>query len=162
APGISKSVSVTVKAASQRLEALYASIERRISAVLSYLGEARPRPRQGYSGCLLGPGSRKDEKMTGRLCLLVVGEQQFATHWLPERGEVTIGQAKSCDIRINEPSIAPKHALLRIDGELTIEDLGSSSGTRVSDQLAEPGQRLTVGPGATISLGAVSVVVQKN
>ncbi len=28
--------------------------------------------------------------MTGRLCLLVVGEQQFATHWLPESGEVTI------------------------------------------------------------------------
>jgi len=100
--------------------------------------------------------------MTGRLCLLVVGEQQFATHWLPERGEVTIGREKSCDIRINEPSIAPKHALLRIDGELTIEDLGSSSGTRVGDEVAEPGKRLAVGPGATISLGAVSVVVQKN
>ena len=100
--------------------------------------------------------------MTGRLCLLVVGEQQFATHWLPERGEVTIGRAKSCDIRINEPSIAPKHALLRMDGELTIEDLGSSSGTRVGDEVAEPGKRLGVGPGASISLGAVSVVVQKN
>ena len=31
--------------------------------------------------------------MTGRLCLLVVGEQQFATHWLPESGKVTLGRA---------------------------------------------------------------------
>ena len=100
--------------------------------------------------------------MTGRLCLLVVGEQQFATHWLPESGRVTLGRAESCEIRINEPSIALEHAVLQIGPELTIEDLGAPSGTRIGDQLVEAGKPTTFSPGVSIYLGSVSVVVQKS
>ena len=100
--------------------------------------------------------------MTGRLCLLVVGEQQFATHWLPESGRVTLGRAESCEIRINEPSIALEHAVLQIGPELTIEDLGTPSGTRIGDQLVEAGKPTSFSPGVSIFLGSVSVVVQKS
>src|SRR3981081_4693697 len=99
--------------------------------------------------------------MTGRLCLLVVGEQQFATHWLPESGKVTLGRADSCEIRINEPSVALEHAVLQIGSELTIEDLSTPSGTRIGDQVVETGKPTTFLPGESIFLGAVSVVVQK-
>ncbi len=100
--------------------------------------------------------------MTGRLCLLVVGEQQFATHWLPETGKVTLGRAESCEVRINEPSIAPQHAVLQIGNDLTIEDLGSASGTRIADIALEPGKPMAFSPGISVSLGSVSVVVQKS
>jgi DNA-binding NtrC family response regulator len=100
--------------------------------------------------------------MTGRLCLLVVGEQQFATHWLPETGKVTLGRADSCEVRINEPSIAPQHAVLQIGSELTIEDLGSATGTRIADTVLEPGTPMAFLPGISVTLGSVSVVVQKS
>jgi len=100
--------------------------------------------------------------MTGRLCLLVVGEQQFATHWLPESGRVTLGRAESCEIRINEPSIALEHAVLQIGSELTIEDLNTPAGTRIGDQLVEAGKPTIFSPGVSIFLGTVSVVVQKS
>src|SRR5260370_39272242 len=100
--------------------------------------------------------------MTGRLCLLVVGEQQFATHWLPESGRVTLGRAESCEIRINERAIALEHAVRQIGPELTIEDLGAPSGTRIGDQLVEAGKPTTFSPGVSIYLGSVSVVVQKS
>ena len=100
--------------------------------------------------------------MTGRLCLLVVGEQQFATHWLPETGSVTIGRAESCEVRINEPSVAPRHAVLHIGAELALEDLGSPSGTRIGDVQIEAGKQVPFSPGISVSLGTVSIVVQKS
>jgi len=100
--------------------------------------------------------------MIGRLCLLVVGEQQFATHWLPENGKVTLGKAETCDIRINEPSVSPLHAALHLEPELSIEDLGSASGTRVGDVALQPGRRTPFPPGASVSLGSVAIIVQKS
>jgi DNA-binding NtrC family response regulator len=100
--------------------------------------------------------------MTGRLCLLVVGEQQFATHWLPENGKVTLGRDEACEVRINEPSVAPKHAVLQIGSELTIEDLGSRSGTRIGESVLEPGKAAPLAPGVSVTIGDVSVVVQKS
>jgi DNA-binding NtrC family response regulator len=100
--------------------------------------------------------------MIGRLCLLVVGEQQFASHWLPDGGKVTLGQAANCDVRINEPSVAPAHAAIHVGPELSIEDLGSISGTWLGEKKLEPGRPVPLLPGTSVSLGKVSVVVQKS
>lgn len=100
--------------------------------------------------------------MTGRLCLLVVGEKQFATHWLPESGKVTLGHAETCDVRINEATVSPIHAVLHLDPQLAIEDLGSASGTRVGDVVLQPGRPTPLLPGSPISLGSVAVIIQKS
>lgn len=100
--------------------------------------------------------------MIGRLCLLVVGEQQFASHWLPESGKITLGQGATCDVRINEPSVAQAHAAIHIGPELSIEDLGSGSGTWLGEKRLEPGQAVPLTPGTSVLLGAVSIVVQKS
>src|ERR1700737_4095644 len=100
--------------------------------------------------------------MIGRLCLLVVGEQQFASHWLPESGKVTLGQAATCDVRINEPSVAPAHAAIHVGPELEIEDLGSALGTWLGERRLEPGRAALLTPGTSVTLGSVSIVVQKS
>lgn len=49
-------------------------------------------------------------------------------------GEHEIGRSSSCSVRIDEPSVSRLHARLKVDdsGSTTLEDLGSSNGTRLN------------------------------
>ncbi|HZH03081.1 MAG TPA: sigma 54-interacting transcriptional regulator, partial [Myxococcaceae bacterium] len=101
--------------------------------------------------------------MPGRLCLLVIGEQKFATYWLPEAGEVTVGRDAACTIRVEEPSVAPRHVALHIDSErVELEDLGSPQGTRLGETPAGVGRRWPLAPGEQFTLGKVLLVLQKH
>jgi phosphoserine phosphatase RsbU/P len=67
-------------------------------------------------------------------------------------GEHEIGRSSSCSVRIDEPSVSRLHARLRIDdSRATVEDLGSSNGTRVNGKeldgpaTVQAGDRLTFG-----------------
>ncbi|MCX8097624.1 MAG: FHA domain-containing protein [Casimicrobiaceae bacterium] len=52
----------------------------------------------------------------------------------PLRAEQSlIGRSSRCDVRIKHPAVSAEHALIRLVGDMaTIEDLGSSNGTRVN------------------------------
>ncbi len=98
---------------------------------------------------------------SSRFCLLVIGEQGFATHWLPDKGQVTIGSESSCDVQVDEPSVAPLHAVIEMGDEFAIEDRGSAAGTRVVGTALIPGQPKRLQPGDLIHVGAVMLVVQR-
>jgi DNA-binding NtrC family response regulator len=87
------------------------------------------------------------------LCLLVIAKGVVTSHVLPDAGQVTIGRADACDVRIDDASISRKHATLHVGGArdsapprtprrrgppLFIEDLGSANGTFLRGPRAVP------------------------
>jgi two-component system response regulator AtoC len=88
----------------------------------------------------------------------VIGESILSCHRVPLVGETIIGRSADATINIDHPSISRRHALLRTSPTLTIEDLGSSNGTRVNGKRLKPGQPRPIAAGESIELGAVTVV----
>ena len=91
--------------------------------------------------------------------LVVLGEGTFATHLLPEKGELAIGRSDAADICVDHPSISRRHALLVMGPTPTISDLGSANGTKVNGvPVGADGHAIK--PGEWIELGAVTMVLQ--
>ncbi|MFZ5895758.1 MAG: sigma 54-interacting transcriptional regulator [Myxococcota bacterium] len=107
-----------------------------------------------------------------RLQLLVFWGEETVRFELPSEGEVTLGRADENSVRIDNPSVSRRHALLRVGPKLIIEDLGGANGTCVRDARAgrDPSQtqgirRLVrdsaeIGIGDCILLGTVCAVVR--
>ena len=75
-----------------------------------------------------------------------------------DRERTLLGRSRSCDVRVKEDSVSRLHAaLVWRDGELFLEDLGSSNGTRCNGrQVTSP---CAVHAGDRITFGAVEGVV---
>jgi len=98
---------------------------------------------------------------SGRLRLFVAGEgRRLATHHLPDSGEVTIGRDPACDLHVDDPSVAPRHAVLSMGPPVRIADLGSGNSTSVHDVRVQPGHPVEVAPGDILHLGGVILMVE--
>lgn len=74
-------------------------------------------------------------------------------------GANTIG--READIMIADTQVSRRHAsLVSADGTFTLEDLGSTNGTKVNSQPLSVGQKMNVQPGDTISFGSLDVKLQ--
>src|SRR3954466_15279411 len=68
------------------------------------------------------------------------------------RDMTVIGRREDCDLRIPLGDVSRKHCrLVKDEGSVRIEDLGSSNGThrngeRVQEATLEPGDQLKIGP----------------
>jgi two-component system, NtrC family, response regulator AtoC len=96
-----------------------------------------------------------------QLFLLVVGDRVLATETLPGRGQVAIGRAPECDVRIEDGSISRNHAILILDQPLRIVDNSSANGTWVDDCRIAPNQPVEVRVDQAVRLGSVIVIVQR-
>jgi len=55
--------------------------------------------------------------------------------WLLAEGSNLVGRERDCAVRIDSPSVSRHHArILVIQGEATVEDLGSKNGTYVNEE----------------------------
>jgi transcriptional regulator with PAS, ATPase and Fis domain len=106
-----------------------------------------------------GGRSRVDGGAAGRH-LIVMGPSAFRAVPLPARGELIVGRGRGADVDIDEPHASRRHARLRIDDGLTIEDLGSANGTRVRGRKLEPGKPVALAPGEAVAIGALVLMVQ--
>jgi DNA-binding NtrC family response regulator len=97
----------------------------------------------------------------GRLFLLVIGDDLYATHPLPEAGAIVIGRSPACDVFIDHPSVSRRHAVIALDPALAIRDEGSSNGTRVRDTRLGPNQQVEIAPGDMIEVGSIQLVIQR-
>jgi DNA-binding NtrC family response regulator len=97
----------------------------------------------------------------GRLRMLVIGEQTFATPSLPDEGAVTIGRSRTCDVCVDDSLISRHHATIRTGDVITIEDEGSANGTTVRGQRIAAHQQTRVHIGDLITLGHTNFIVQK-
>ncbi len=63
--------------------------------------------------------------MARALQLIVVSKASFAHYELPPAGQVTLGRAEGCELRIEDGSVSRQHAVLHVGGDLLeLEDLG--------------------------------------
>jgi DNA-binding NtrC family response regulator len=119
----------------------------------------RPMPSEreddGTSEILLA------EESPSGISLLVIGEGFVTTHGLPASGRVVLGRSSGCEIPIDVSSISRRHAVLATGDRLTIEDLGSSNGTRVRGETIASGSTVEIAPNDVIELGSVMIIVQK-
>lgn len=97
------------------------------------------------------------------LSLVVLSDGRPQIVRLPDEGEVLLGRDDTCDVIVNDTSMSREHASLRIrrgrsGPELTLEDLKSRNGTRVT------GTRITgavpVALNQVIELGGVVMVIR--
>ncbi len=119
------------------------------------MSKAHRRRREG-----VGRGKLPAANRSLGLTLPVVGDEPVLVHSLPPSGELLIGRSESADIRIDHPSISRRHAVLHCSLTPSIEDLGSANGTRVGERTLRRGDRVAVGPGDVLELGAVVGVIQ--
>ena len=98
----------------------------------------------------------------GQLRLVIVDGDAFRTEPLPQSGVVTIGRSSTCDVVIDNQSISRLHARLTIGEQLTIEDVGSANGTRIGERVLEEGEPVQFEVGEALSLGTITIVVQKS
>ncbi|MFC1612017.1 sigma 54-interacting transcriptional regulator, partial [Myxococcota bacterium] len=100
------------------------------------------------------------EEKRPNLCVMVVAAGTTMAHPLPEEGTLLVGRAEDADLSVDDPSVSRRHAIVRTGERLTIEDLGSSNGTRVRDVRLEAGQPAEISPGDVIDLGSAMLIVQ--
>jgi transcriptional regulator with GAF, ATPase, and Fis domain len=98
---------------------------------------------------------------TGRRLIVLSGAGSQVIE-LPPRGRLVIGREEEADVRIEHSSVSRRHALLHLDAELRIEDLGSSNGTRVGGAALPAGQSVPVPIGTLMELGTAILVVQSD
>jgi transcriptional regulator with PAS, ATPase and Fis domain len=96
---------------------------------------------------------------TGRI--LVFWEGGSASLTLPKRGSVSFGRSTECDIAIEHASVSRRHAILHVDGDLRIEDLGSSNGTRISGTRLKPRVPTPVLGGDVVEIGGARVLIEQ-
>lgn len=72
---------------------------------------------------------------------------------LLKKKEVIIGRDSACDVKINDPEISRRHALLKVPASenITITDLGSSNGTYLRNSPIT--QETRIAPGTIIRMG---------
>ncbi|MFN2166667.1 MAG: FHA domain-containing protein, partial [Anaerolineae bacterium] len=80
---------------------------------------------------------------------------------LRQRAELTIGRGPENDLQLSYPTVSRFHARIERVGsrdEYVIEDLSSSNGTAVNDDLIEPGRPVPLQPGSTIRIGPIKFI----
>ena len=94
---------------------------------------------------------------TGEL-LLVAGEGTFSTYDLAGR-DLVIGRGDGCDVRIDHRALSRRHAIVRSGAPPTVQDLGSTNGTRVAGELLRGGEPVALRASDTFHIGPFSFVL---
>ena len=90
--------------------------------------------------------------------LLVAGEGRLSAH--PLTGDqLVIGRSSACDVRLDHRSLSRRHAVLRRRGGLTVQDLGSTNGTRVGREVLQGGEPRALVGGEGFHIGPFSFLV---
>ena len=80
---------------------------------------------------------------------------------LRDRDELTIGRSPENDLQLDYPTISRHHARIQRVGsgeEYVIEDLRSSNGTSVNDEILDPGKPQPLHPGSTLRIGPIKLI----
>jgi two-component system, NtrC family, response regulator AtoC len=94
------------------------------------------------------------------LRLVIVGNENAATHQLPTSGTVSIGRSEEASICLLDPAISRRHAVLHLGQKLTLEDLGSANGSYVRGVRVGSGQTVEIDAGDVVEIGTTLLIVQ--
>jgi two-component system response regulator AtoC len=93
--------------------------------------------------------------------LLAVWEGGSSLRPLPDRGTLVVGRGDRCDLRIDHRSVSREHAAIHVGpgDAVSVEDLGSSNGTRVRGRALDAHVPTAVAPGEIVEVGAARVLL---
>jgi two-component system, NtrC family, response regulator AtoC len=103
-------------------------------------------------------GTTTGQGTAGPTVLLVAGAGTFSSHALTG-GEMVIGRAADCDVRVDHPALSRRHARLRLGAPPTVQDLGSRNGTRIAGQSHRGGEPITLRASDSFHIGPFSFVL---
>ena len=96
------------------------------------------------------------------LVLLVIDEDgDVATHVLPREGEVVLGRDPQCTIVLDASRVSRAHVRIRLGSIPTVEDLGSTNGTRMHGRALEAWTPVPLAPGSALEIGSLLLLVQR-
>ena len=93
--------------------------------------------------------------------LLVSSATRASLCALPDEANVVLGRGSEAGVVVDDPSVSRSHAVLRVRGELSVEDCGSTNGTRLNGARLRPGVRTPIAIGAGLELGSAVVILQR-
>jgi pSer/pThr/pTyr-binding forkhead associated (FHA) protein len=97
---------------------------------------------------------RSRRRRTGALSLKFVEPNDREGERIDVDSAVTIGRSAECDLSLSDTYLSSRHARLsNDDGDLTIEDLGSTNGTYVNQELVDG--RVHLERGDIVQVGGV-------
>jgi DNA-binding NtrC family response regulator len=112
-----------------------------------------------------GDGPREDalaggtaSPVEGKLRLFVVGAERFSSVHLPLHGTALIGRDPGCAVRLDEPSVQPRHAALITGGRPRLEALAGE--TRVSGRSLAPGEVVELATGDLVYVGSILLMLE--
>lgn len=126
----------------------------------SALAHPRPDPRDDES---VGEKTRKvllhrsgpTRKVVVNTLRVVAGRDMLRFVTLEEDEVVVIGRDETATLELSDASVSRRHAKVRfLDGQVLVEDLGSTNGTAVNGQIID---RATLNVGDHLEVGAVSL-----
>jgi len=94
-----------------------------------------------------------------RLFAIAFDGRSTVVYPLPMRGQVVIGSDPDVSFTIDAPSLSSRHAILQVDGEVTIQDAGSKNGTWLGTHALPPREWCRLRIGERVVLGSVSLIV---
>lgn len=106
--------------------------------------------------------------------VIFTASEEALIHPLPASGKVILGRAEDVDVRIEDPSVSRRHAILHLDPPMRIEDLGSSNGTLVrrreerwsfADTVKirpQPGKTFAIDVGGCVMIGSVVTTIRRS
>ncbi len=117
---------------------------------------------------MTGSSQRPPDEETLRLRAPGVEHGSLTAFWegggvtvpLPMGPSCVIGRSGSAGLVIDHASLSRSHAVLHLQPDLAIEDLGSSNGTTVRGKLLRPNERAPIAWGEPVELGRVILVVR--
>ena len=92
--------------------------------------------------------------------LFILSDQMRGASFSLSQDKYTVGRADDCDVCISAPTVSGHHCtLVKLDdGSYAIEDLGSTNGSKVNDQVLQPGNSVKLNNGDIIQVGSVEIL----
>jgi two-component system, NtrC family, response regulator AtoC len=89
--------------------------------------------------------------------LLVAGEGRLSSHELTR--PIVIGRGAECDVVLASGSLSRRHVIVRPGAPVTVQDLGSTNGTRIGDEVLVGGEALPLEVGDSFHVGPFSFLL---
>jgi two-component system response regulator AtoC len=96
----------------------------------------------------------------GAARVLVFWEGGAVVRDLADGATLVIGRSQDCDVHVIHPSVSRRHVAIHGGPPVTVEDLGSQNGTRISGEVLAPGKPMILAAGAVVEAGSAMVVLQ--
>jgi len=103
-----------------------------------------------------GPPTRSEQP--GAAVVTVLSGLDASKRFTIPAGDSVIGRGKACDIRLDDPMVSKRHAVLHVSATLEISDEFSSNGIQVAGVTVG---RCEIGPDTTVTLGETEIQVHR-